>query len=158
MLYAHLYTSTWITGNLTLVHVSIAPVVATPAKPNSHILYVFVDDENVSSEMRSLFGPVNPTYSSQATTRESFATRAERLCERMLSGTLTQEGNGRRRKRTASTPAPRIKEWTKNIIMIDFQGQKGYEALPLYDYQKIFDGLISISSNDSEHDVRCSFG
>ena len=37
--------------------------------------------------------------------------------------------------------------------MIDFQGQSENETLVLYDYQKIFDGLIQLSSDMCE-DVR----
>ena len=47
-----------------------------------------------------------------------------------------------------------MKEWTKNLVLIDFQGQEPGMECPLFDYQKIFDGLIQIMSDQSEYDVR----
>ena len=84
---------------------------------------------------------------------ESFSKRAERLCGKVLSGKITQNSD-RRRKRRATVSGPRIKEWTKNIVLIDFQGQTENDVLPLHDYHKIFDGLISLNSDMSEEDVR----
>ena len=47
-----------------------------------------------------------------------------------------------------------MKEWTRNLVLIDFQGQEPGMECPLFDYQKIFDGLIQIMSDQSEYDVR----
>ena len=92
-----------------------------------------IEDAAVASEMRSLFGPATPS-SSRLPQGESFATRAERLCGRLLSGTVTQGSSQRRRKRPVMTPAPRVKEWTRNVVLIDYQGQTEDETLVLYDY------------------------
>ena len=43
-----------------------------------------------------------------------------------------------------------MKEWTKNLVLIDFQGQEPNRECPLFDYQKIFDGLMQITSDQSE--------
>lgn len=104
--------------------------------------------------MKTLFGPTTSVTETKFDNEESVGTKAEKLCKKILSGTLTQETTTRRRKRKVSTSCSRVKEWTKNVVLIDYQGQKGHESLALYDYQKIFDGLIRISSNMSEKDVR----
>ena len=109
-------------------------------------------DAAIEAEMSSIFNSTTPS-SSKSSGDESFATRAERLCGKILSGTLTSNPSNRRhKKRPAATP--RVKEWTKNVVVIDFQGQKKNETLVLYDYQKIFDGLIQLSSDMCEEDVR----
>ena len=107
----------------------------------------------VASEVSALFGTSTPSTSRHpAESSESFAMKAERLCRKLLSGTLTQESSSKRRsKRRISTPIPRVKQWTKNVVLIDYQGQ---EMAVLYDYQKLFDGLIQISSDMSEEDIR----
>lgn len=102
--------------------------------------------------MRSLFGAEKPGPS-KLPSQESFSKRAERLCGKFLSGTITQNSD-RRRKRRTTVSGCRVKEWTKNIVLIDYQGQKENDVLPLYDYHKIFDGLISLNSEMSEEDVR----
>ena len=107
----------------------------------------------MASEMSFLFDPATPS-TSKAFGDESFATKAERLCGKILSGTLTNNPSTRRRKRRPTTTVPRVKEWTRNVVLIDFQGQKENETLVLYDYQKIFDGLIQLSFDMSEEDVR----
>lgn len=61
--------------------------------------------------------------------------------------------SGRHRKRSG-VGSSRVKEWTKNVILIDFQGEEYTQPLPLYDYQKLFDGLIRLLSDMSERDVR----
>lgn len=60
-------------------------------------------------------------------------------------------GVQRRRKRTAT--GNRVKEWTKNVVLVDCQGET-HRPAPLYDYQKLFDGLIRLLSDMSEEDVR----
>ena len=107
----------------------------------------------MASEMSSLFDSASPS-TSKAFSDESFATKAERLCGKILSGTLTNHPSNRRRKRRPTATVPRVKEWTRNVVLIDFQGQKENETLILYDYQKVFDGLIQFSSDMSENDVR----
>ena len=105
-------------------------------------------NEAVASEVKSLFG--SPSSSSSTPQNESFATRAEHLCNRVLS-TMTS-GTSRRYRRSA--PYSRVRNWTKNVVLIDWQGDNSDESVPLYDYQKIFDGLIKFGSNMSELDVR----
>ena len=95
----------------------------------------------MSSEMRSLFGAEKPGPSNLHSQEESFSKRAQRLCGKVLSGKITQNSDRRRKRRTTVSDS-RIKEWIKNIVLIDFQGQTE-NVLPLHDYHKIFDGLIS---------------
>lgn len=114
--------------------------------------FVSIGGESVTSEMHSLFGPEKPGPSKVLTQRESFTKKAERLCDKFISGTITQ-GSVRRKRRPAAS-VPRVKEWMKNIVLIDYQGQRENDVLPLYDYNKIFDGLISLNSEMSEEDVR----
>ena len=71
---------------------------------------------------------------------------------KFLSGTITQNFK-RGRKRHTTVSGCRVKKWTKNIVLIDYQGEKENDVLPLYYYHKIFDGLISLNSGMSE-DVR----
>lgn len=104
--------------------------------------------------MGSLFNSATASSSRPSGDEEGFATRAERLCGKILSGTLTQNTSNRRRRKRPTTSVPRVKEWTKNVVVIDFQGQRENETLVLYDYQKIFDGLIQLSSDMCEEDVR----
>lgn len=60
----------------------------------------------------------------------------------------------RRRQNVQHLQQVKVKDWTKNLVMIDFQGQEANKECPLYEYQKIFDGLIRISSNQSEYEIR----
>lgn len=65
---------------------------------------------------------------------------------------MTSSASSRRRRR--SVPYSRVREWTKNVVLIDWQGDDCQQPLPLYDYMKLFDGLIKLSSNMTELDVR----
>ena len=114
---------------------------------------VFVGDESVSLEMRSLFGSERPGPS-KPSEEESFSKKAERLCGRFLSGTLTQSSERRRKRRVGTVSSSRVKEWTKNVVLIDYQGQMENELLPLCDFHKIFDGLMTFTSDMSEQDIR----
>ena len=47
------------------------------------------------------------------------------------------------------------KEWTKGFLLIDYQGQsEECECITLFEYQKIYDSLLKISSAMSESNVR----
>ena len=83
------------------------------------------------------------------TSSDSFADRAQKLCSNVLSRVSREP---RRRKR--STPTHRVKEWTKNVVLIDYQSAKKHLPQPLYDYQKLFDGPIRLLSDMIEDDVR----
>ena len=91
-----------------------------------------------------------PSLSVSTPKSESFAARVESLCNRVLS-TMTS-GASRRRKKCA--PYNRVREWTKKFVLIDWQGENSHQSLPLYDYHKLFDGLIKLLSDMTEFDVR----
>lgn len=101
----------------------------------------------MSLELRDMFSPgpsqTGPSRSPATTISDSFASRAERLCTNALGA--------RRRKKPVQT---RVKEWTKNFVLIDFQGYDKHVIHALYDYNKIFDGPIRILSTMSEEEVR----
>ena len=94
--------------------------------------------------MQSLFNAATTSHpvKSAAAEHGSYAAtrRAGRLCGRILG------------RRTESTK-PKAK-YTKNLVLIDFQGQEAGHECPLYDYQKVFDGLFQFSSHHSEKDIR----
>ena len=74
----------------------------------------------MSSEVRSLFGAEKPGPSKLPSGEESFSKRAERLCGKFLSGTITQSCD-RRRKRRANV---------SGSVLIDYQGQRENDILP----------------------------
>ena len=79
-------------------------------------------NEAVASEVKSLFG--SPSSSSSTPQNESFATRAEHLCNRVLS--MMTSGTSRRYRRSA--PYSRVRNWTKNVVLIDWQGDNSDDA------------------------------
>lgn len=109
-------------------------------------------NETVANEARALFGN---SSCSASVSEETFASRAEKLCDRVLANVGS---SNRRRKRSTHQSTPysrdRVKEWTKNVVLIDYQGPDENKPLPLYDYHKLFDGLMKLSSDMSESDVR----
>lgn len=82
---------------------------------------------------------------------------AARAGNSILSGTGPQEVTRKRGKRPRQQPV-KVKEWMKNLVLIDFQGQEPNQECPLFDYQKIFDGLMQITSDQSESDIREEVG
>ena len=84
------------------------------------------------------------------------AERAGRLCSNILgmSSHDIPSSRKRRRQNVQHLQQVKVKDWTKNLVMIDFQGQEANKECPLYEYQKIFDGLIRISSDQSEYEIR----
>lgn len=119
----------------------------------THFFCWYAGDEATANEVRELFGTPSSCASSSSNSRnESFAHRAERLCNNVLARVGE---NSRRRNRKRCTPCNRIKEWTKNVVLIDYQGRKKHLPTPLYDYHKLFDGPIRLLSDMTEDDVRC---
>ena len=106
--------------------------------------------------MKRMFGHDSALPSTKAsTTNESIVEKAERLCKDLKSGRVTeQHSRSRRKSRQRSTSLPQTKEWTKNIVLIDYQGKDSSESKPLYDYMRIFDGLIRVCSDMPEDEVR----
>lgn len=96
-------------------------------------------------------GEVKALFSGNTVTpkAESFATRAEHLCNRVLSSMSSQ--TPRRYRRSISHG--KVREWKRNVVLIDWQGDEE-ESVPLYDHQKLFDGLMNIVSTMCEIDVR----
>ena len=107
-----------------------------------------MNDQAVSAEVKSMFGGPSSSAVSPRGGAESFAARAEHLCNRVLS-TVTSGASRRRRRNVPYSP----KEVTKSIVLIDWQGD-GAEPKPLYDYQKLFDGIVKLAADMSEIDVR----
>ena len=93
---------------------------------------------------------ISPSLSVSTPKSESFAARAESLCNRVLS-TMTS-GASRHRKKCA--PYNHVREWTNKFVLIDWQGENSHQSLPFYDYHKLFDGLIKLLSDMTEFDVR----
>ena len=106
----------------------------------------------MQGELRNIFQSPPASGSSDGGAQQSngavatnFADRSGQLCSRILgsSSSLHDRMRSVRKRRKLSQPSNphKVKEFTRNLVMIDFQGQ---ESCPLHDYQKIFDGLIRI--------------
>ena len=116
----------------------------------------------MQGELRNIFQSPPASGSSDGGAQQSdgavatnFADRSGQLCSRILgsSSSLHDRMRSVRKRRKLSQPSNphKVKEFTRNLVMIDFQGQ---ESCPLHDYQKIFDGLIRIGSDQSEEEIR----
>ncbi len=87
--------------------------------------------------------------SNNSTQTDSFASRAEHVCNRVLASVSSDTS---RRWRTR-VPYSRVREWTIFFVLIDYQ-EDICESVPLYDYQKLFYGLTKLSSKYVR--VRCT--
>ena len=112
---------------------------------------------SVGTELKSLFQPTTPaTPPHSGTNTTNLVERAGQLCSRILGAASQDVSSSRRhRKYPVQRNQPcKIKYWMRNLVIIDFQGQEANKECPLYEYHKIFDGLIRIASDQSESDIR----
>ena len=111
----------------------------------------------MGTELKYLFQPTTPAPPPHSgTNTTNLVERAGQLCSRIL-GAASQDVSSSRshRKYLVQRNQPcKIKYWMRNLVIIDFQGQEANKECPLYEYQKIFDGLIRIASDQSESDIR----
>ena len=77
--------------------------------------------------------------------------RASRLCKQLRPG---KSIHSRRKGSKPYQRTPVSKEVQKGLILVDFQGEKPSEVLPLREYEKIYDGCIRYRSDMSEDEIR----
>lgn len=87
-------------------------------------------------------------------TSSAVAEQAGQICSRLLDTTYERRRNSRRHRSRSLPQPPKAKEYIRNLIVIDFQCQESNQECTLHEYQKIFDGLIQITSDQSENDIR----
>ena len=83
---------------------------------------------------------------------ESLVERASRLCKELRSDpakALSKHSKGGKKRKRES-----IKEYQKNLVVIDYPGRNPCDVTPLREYDKLLDGSIRISSNMDEEDIR----
>lgn len=87
------------------------------------------------------------------TSRSSLVARASRLITQLKSkpGAIT-ERHTKKRKRTKLSSYSR--EFTRNLIVIDFQGFAPPQNRTLYDFDKVYEGTVTLNCSMSEDEVR----
>ena len=114
-------------------------------------------EAHVSDEMKGLFSSCHPRTASESRSSNagsgsaSLPHRAGSLCRELRPGKLV---SNRRKKSKAPYSRP-PKQYQKNLVAIDFQGEDQMEQVTvLPDYDKIYDGCMRYDTDMSETEIR----
>ena len=111
-----------------------------------------VDSKKVTAEVKNVFGHGESQQDVGNPHHESLVERASRLCKELRSDPAKvpskHSKGGKKRKRES------IKEYQKNLLVIDYHGRNPCDVTPLREYDKLLDGSIRFSSNMDEEDIR----
>lgn len=77
--------------------------------------------------------------------------RAGRLCKQLRPG---KSIHSRRKGSKPYQRTPISKEVQKGLVLVDFQGEKPSEVLPLREYEKVYDEFIRYRSDTAEDEIR----
>lgn len=113
---------------------------------------VYVDSEKVTAEVKNVFGHGEPQQDIGNPHHESLVERASRLCKELRSDpakVLSKHSKGGKKRKRES-----IKEYQKNLVVIDYPGRNPCDVTPLREYDKLLDGSIRFSSNMDEEGIR----
>ena len=125
-----------------------------------HLWFFTTEEARVGTELRGLFGhgqsSSEGSQSSQqkaaaSTSSESLLARASRLCKQLRPG---KSIHSRRKGSKPYQRAPISKEVQKGLILIDYQGEKVSEVLPLREYEIIYNGCMRYRSDMSEDEIK----
>ena len=101
--------------------------------------------------MKGVFGHGEPSQSGGKQSHESLIARASRLCHELRTDpSKVATSRGRKRKHHNM----KVKEWQKNLVLIDYPGKHPSDIVPIREYDKVFDGSIRFSSNMDEEEIR----
>ena len=113
---------------------------------------MYVDSEKVTAEVKNVFGHGEPQQDIGNPHHESLVERASRLCKELRSDpakVLSKHSKGGKKRKRES-----IKEYQKNLVVIDYPGRNPCDVTPLREYDKLLDGSIRFSSNMDEEGIR----
>lgn len=103
----------------------------------------------MNTETRTLFQSA-ASSSSINSDLESSISRASKLLENIKSNPKSIERHSKKRKKGDSS-----RQFQKNLVVIDFQDTElPDDVCTLHDYDKIFDGLMTLNSSMTENDIR----
>lgn len=110
---------------------------------------------DINRETRSLFqGTASSSSSSSVNSDlESTISKATRLLENIKSNPKRVERYCKKKRKRAGDLS---RQFQKNLVVIDFQDTDLPDGLcTLRDYDKIYDGLMTLNTQMTEDDVRC---
>ena len=104
--------------------------------------------------MKGIFGGGEPRQDRGQSSQESLIEKATRLCHDLrsdLSKVYSRHSkSSRKRKREKIS----LKEYQKNLVLVDFPGPDPNDVMSLREYDKVFDGALCFSSFMDEDDIR----
>ncbi len=118
-------------------------------------MYPLVEQDNINTEMQSAFPSIQNSSSQNAVdSHEAVLTKAQRMLTQLRSNPVDFHAPKRKRHRKSGAVGKKVKDFQRNVIVIDYQGAKPPAVHILHEYDKVYQGVLLFNNSMSEDNIR----